>query len=199
MLTVLGPAEEAEPLWREALAELPQADLVFAVCLPPHRPFVDRASPFAVAHPMFRMRLDGAAPPWGPTLALGEPDLAGLRALYQDGAERGEIPDFFDDSMVRAGIYHGVREAGVLVAVAGTHVVTPTAAAIGNVYVRHDARGRGLAGRVTAAVAHALRDRGIGTIVLNVRQDNAAAIRVYERLGFVVHGEFVEGFAEPRA
>ena len=35
--------------------------------------------------------------------------------------------------------------------------------------------------------------------MLNVRQDNRAAIRVYGKLGFVVHGEFVEGFAQPMA
>ena len=70
-------------------------------------------------------------------------------------------------------------------------------AAVGNVYVRQDARGRGLGGRVTAAVALELRRRGIDTIVLNVNQANGAAIRTYEKLGFIVHGKFVEGFARP--
>jgi ribosomal protein S18 acetylase RimI-like enzyme len=198
VLTVLGPPAAAAPLWREALAEIPRAEQVFAVCLPEHRAFVDAATPFAEPHAMFRMRLDEEPPPGGPTLRLGQPDLAALRGLYQDGAARGEIPDFFDDAMVRHGIYHGIRDAGQLVAVAGTHVVTGTVAAIGNVYVRRESRGRGLAGRVTSAVAHELGARGIGTIVLNVRQDNAPAIRTYEKLGFVVHGEFVEGFARPQ-
>ena len=197
MLTALGPPAQAEPLWREALADIPDADLLFAVCLPAHRAFVETSLRFIEAHPMFRMRLEGTPDDAGPALRLGAGDLEALRGLYSDGAAREEIPDFFEDSMVDAGIYYGVRDAGELVAVAGTHVLTPGAAAVGNVYVRHDARGRGLAARVTAAVARDLRQRGVETIVLNVRQDNRTAIRVYERLGFVVHGEFLEGFARP--
>ena len=197
VLQAHGSAGVAAPLWREALGEIPSADVVFAVCRPEHRPFVDAATPFVEPHAMFRMRLEGAPRTHGATLRLGPADLHAVRGLYQDGATRKEIPDFFDDSMVETGIYHGVRDAGRLVAVAGTHVVTPAVAAVGNVYVRHDARGRGLAGRVTAAVARDLQARGIRTIVLNVRQDNTAAIKVYERLGFVVHGEFWEGFATP--
>ena len=198
VLAALGPADQAAPLWRAALAEVPEADLLFAVCLPGHRTFVETTLRFIDAHPMYRMRLEGTPADAGPALRLGMADVPALRALYADGAERQEIPDFFEDSMVARGIYHGVRDAGELVAVAGTHVLTPGAAAVGNVYVRHDVRGRGLAARVTAAVARDLRARGVETIVLNVRQDNTVAIRVYEKLGFVVHGEFLEGFATPR-
>jgi ribosomal protein S18 acetylase RimI-like enzyme len=199
VLTVLGPAAEAAPAWREALAEIREATLLFAVCKPEHRAFVETSLSFVTSHPMFRMRLVGTPADAGPATRLGAADLAALRGLYEDGAAREEIPDFFEDSMVDGGIYYGVRDAGELVAAAGTHVLTPGAAAVGNVYVRHDARRRGLAARVTAAVARELRERGIETIVLNVRQDNTTAIRVYERLGFVMHGEFLEGFARPRA
>jgi len=197
VLTVLGPPSAAEPLWREALAEIPDADVLFTACMPGHRAFIERTTRFIESHPMFRMRLVGTPAEAGPATRLGAADLAALRGLYEDGAARQEIPDFFEDSMVDAGIYFGVRDAGELVAVAGTHVLTPRAAAVGNVYVRHDARRRGLAARVTAAVARELRKRGVETVVLNVRQDNATAIRVYEKLGFVVHGEFLEGFGKP--
>ena len=69
------------------------------------------------------------------------------------------------------------------------------AAAIGNVYVRRDRRGRGLGRVVTAAVLTGLA--GIETIGLNVRADNSAALRVYESLGFARHCEFYEGLATP--
>jgi hypothetical protein len=131
--------------------------LAFAVCRPEHRGFVDATMRFADEHAMFRMRLNGTPAEAGPAMRLGPSDLAALRGLYEDGAARQEIPDFFEDSMVGAGLYHGVRDAGELVAVAGTHVLTATVAAVGNVYVRQDARGKGLAGRVTAAVARELR------------------------------------------
>ena len=199
VITVLGPASDAARAWNEAFADTKEAERIFAVYQPAHAKFVHASVRLDDPNPMFRMRLERTPPPGGPTLALGEGDVPALRALYQDGADRGEIPDFFEGSMVTNGVYHGVRDAGEMVAVAGTHVLTPSVAAIGNVYVKHDARGRGLGGRVTAAVVHALRARGIGTIVLNVRRDNVAAIRTYEKLGFVIHGEFFEGFAEPRA
>jgi ribosomal protein S18 acetylase RimI-like enzyme len=198
VLTAHGPADACAPLWREALAQVADAPRVFAVCRPEHRSFVDADSPFEQVHPMFRMRLEGDPVPEGETSRLGLWDLTALRALYEDGAVAGEVPDFFDESMLERGVYHGVREESCgLLAAAGTHVVTRDVAAIGNVYTRRSARGRGLARRTTAAVAHELRSRGVGTIVLNVRQDNRTAIRVYERLGFVVHGPFDEGFARP--
>jgi ribosomal protein S18 acetylase RimI-like enzyme len=36
-------------------------------------------------------------------------------------------------------------------------------------------------------------------IVLNVRQDNSPAIAVYERLGYRVHAQFIEGPAVRRS
>ena len=97
--------------------------------------------------------------------------------------------------MVTDGVFYGVYEGAELVAAAGTHLVArdESAAAIGNVYVRRDKRAQGLGRVVTAAVVHELRD--FETIGLNVRADNASAIRVYESLGFVKHCDFVEGLA----
>ena len=77
---------------------------------------------------------------------------------------------------------------------AGTHVATlrESAAALGNIYTRRDRRGRGLGTRVTAAVVDQLRSMQLATIVLNVRTSNAAAIHVYERLGFRKHCDYIE-------
>jgi ribosomal protein S18 acetylase RimI-like enzyme len=99
--------------------------------------------------------------------------------------------------MVTDGVFFGVSKGEDLIAAAGTHLMSREegAAAIGNVYVRRDRRGRGLGRAVTAAVLHELA--GIETIGLNVRADNDAAIRVYESLGFVRHCDFREGLATP--
>jgi ribosomal protein S18 acetylase RimI-like enzyme len=126
---------------------------------------------------------------------LTSADAEALATLYQDGEATGEAPDFFYSSMVTDGVFFGVYEDRDLTAVAGTHLVARDegAAAIGNVYTRRDRRGRGLGRLVTAAVIHELRD--VETIGLNVREDNAAAIRVYESLGFVKHCAFREALA----
>jgi ribosomal protein S18 acetylase RimI-like enzyme len=130
---------------------------------------------------------------------LQEPDVAALKRLYADGDESGESPDFFYDSMVPSGVFFGIYEGAELIAAAGTHLFAPDehAAAIGNVYTRRDRRGRGLGRAVTSAVLHRLRH--LKTVGLNVREDNAPAIRVYESLGFVKHCAFKEALGRPRA
>jgi len=126
---------------------------------------------------------------------LGAADVPALERLYADGESTGESPDFFYGSMVTDGVFFGVYKGEELIAAAGTHLVAreENAAAIGNVFVRSDRRGRGLGRAVTAAVLHELA--GIQTIGLNVRADNEAAIRVYESLGFVRHCDFREALA----
>ena len=124
--------------------------------------------------------------------------VAALRALYRDGEPAGELPDFFFDSMVTDGVFYGVFEHEALVAVAGTHLVSRDEgiAAIGNVYTRRDRRGLGYSRLAMSAVLNAIRD--LETVGLNVRDGNAAAIRVYESLGFATHGDFREALATHR-
>ena len=126
---------------------------------------------------------------------LGPADVPALRALYTDGDATGEAPDFFMPSSVTDGAYFGIYEDGHLVSAAGTHVLARQegAAAIGNVYSRRDRRGRGLARATTCAVLRALAD--VDTVVLNVRHDNASALRLYESLGFERHCLFHEAVA----
>jgi ribosomal-protein-alanine N-acetyltransferase len=152
---------------------------------------------------MWRMLLTQdlpAAPPVVPVERLSADDLQDLQELYRDGEPSGEAPDFFLPSMLAEGVYFAAREAGRLVAAAGTHLAAPSEdlATIGNVYTRRDRRGRGLAGAVTGAVVAELRRSGIGSIALNVRQSNAAALALYHRLGFRRYCPFYEGVARLR-
>jgi GNAT superfamily N-acetyltransferase len=162
-----------------------------AQALEPRYRFVERK-------PMLRMALDSSRfrPESGPgVVRLGTADTARIERLYADGLETGESPDFFFPSMVERGVFFGIQEEGELVAVAGTHLAVPEegVAAIGNVYTRRDRRGRGLAGRLTSAVTRELLCMNIPVVGLNVVRQNTAAIRVYQRLGFGVWCEFVEG------
>jgi GNAT superfamily N-acetyltransferase len=147
---------------------------------------------------MWRMTWTGdrlTAPSAMTTSRLDASDVPALQALYDDGESSGESPDFFFPSMVADGVFHGIYEGTALVAAAGTHVLARAegAAAIGNIYTRHDRRGRGLGRVVTSAVLGELS--GIETIGLNVRADNDAALYLYESLGFARHCQFYEALA----
>jgi ribosomal protein S18 acetylase RimI-like enzyme len=96
--------------------------------------------------------------------------------------------------MLETETYFGIRRDGVLVSVAGVHVVSRShrAAALGNITTDPSVRGQGLARIATAAVCRCLLDRNVDLIGLNVESQNAAAIGVYRKLGF----ERVAGYDE---
>lgn len=101
---------------------------------------------------------------------------------------------YFEPVNLERGPYVAIRERGAIAAIAGVHVYSPVmrVAALGNIATHPDARGRGLAGRATAALCKKLRADGIETIGLNVKLDNPAAIACYRRLGFVEVAEYDE-------
>lgn len=182
------------------LAEIAAEPRLYLMVRPEIVPFVQER--WVVPQPvaMWRMVLDTAAfrraSGVGAT-RLSIDDLPALRELYADGVPAGETPDSFDSSMLDRGIFYGVFEDAALVAAAGTHLVSPSVGvgAVGNVYTRRDRRGRGLATCVTGAVTAALLRLSLPTVVLNVSQQNEAALLVYERLGFRRYGGFFEGLA----
>ncbi|MGM9521317.1 MAG: ribosomal protein S18-alanine N-acetyltransferase [Oscillospiraceae bacterium] len=58
-----------------------------------------------------------------------------------------------------------------------------------NIAVREGCRGRGIGRKLLKAVLDSAREMGIRRIYLEVRKSNAAARRLYEKLGFAVCGE----------
>ena len=126
---------------------------------------------------------------------LGVDEADRLSALYSLGGG-----DAFSPTQVTQGVFYGVEQAGQLISVTGTHLVSDrySVGAIGNVMTHPDHRSHGYATLTTRAVCAELIRRGIKTIVLNVRQDNAPAIRVYKKLGFVRYCPFYEGVIERR-
>jgi ribosomal protein S18 acetylase RimI-like enzyme len=107
---------------------------------------------------------------------------------------------WFAPRMLETNRYVGVRDERGLACVAGVHVWSPRwrVAALGNVATRPDVRGRGLARRTCSALCRRLLADGIDTIALNVRADNAPAIRAYRRLGFETAAEYVEVMLQER-
>jgi len=107
---------------------------------------------------------------------------------------------YFTAARLEREIYFGVYVGKSLVSAAGTHVRSRLSniAAVGNVLTRLAYRDRGMATSVTSAATEAALEQH-RDVVLNVRQDNAPAIAVYDRLGFHVHGPFIEGPAVRRS
>ena len=140
--------------------------------------------------PMVRMWVDRAHfRPYPATVQRILPvDIGDLNRLYQLG-----FASWLPTGAITEGVYYGVRVNGMLVAAAGTHVISPTArlAVIGNVLTHIDYRGRGFATAVTGAVTAELL-RTCDQVVLNVRADNPPALNAYRRLGFAEHTRFEE-------
>jgi ribosomal protein S18 acetylase RimI-like enzyme len=92
---------------------------------------------------------------------------------------------YFEPVNLVRGPYLAIRDRQGIAAIAGVHVYSPATriASLGNIATRPDARGRGYARRVTAALCDRLRAE-IDVIGLNVRADNAAAIACYRAVGF---------------
>jgi predicted GNAT family acetyltransferase len=196
---VLFALGEPEPV-RGLLAEIPDEPQVYLMVRSEILPLLKARYRIENETVMWRMILEPAD--YRPVredgvTRLGAEHYPELQRLYADGEPTGEVPGFFDVSMLKTGVFFGVREDRELVAAAGTHLVVSAEgiAAIGNVYTRRDRRGRGLAGRVTSAVAEELLEMGLRTVALNVSQANPAAYRVYEKLGFRCYCSFIEGLA----
>jgi predicted GNAT family acetyltransferase len=100
---------------------------------------------------------------------------------------------------IESGVYFGAHVAERLVAVAGTHAVSPAygVAVVGNVYTHPRYRGRGLGALVTGAVTAAV----IGScplVVLSVDPRNGAAVRAYQNLGYEEDCRIIEAAATRR-
>ena len=166
-----------------------------------HRPLLERFYEVLEGwHEMERMVVtpETFRPPEGGAPAverLGPSDLEALLDLYQEYAESAFIPDH-----LREGVFYGVRSGPALVAAGGTHVVAARAgvAAVGSIYTRPAARGRGYATAITAAVVSELLALPCRDIILNVAVANETARAIYARLGFRSHCRFWEGEARYR-
>jgi ribosomal protein S18 acetylase RimI-like enzyme len=145
---------------------------------------------------MLRMVVDRRAfrPVAGPAVRLTPVDIVDLNRLYGLGFA-GWLPS----EAIATGVYYGIRVAGRLVAAAGTHVISPTAAlaAVGNVLTHADFRNRGFAKLTTSAVTEDLL-RTCEDVVLNVRADNPPAIAAYRALGYREYCRFEERLAHRR-
>src|SRR5208337_5518776 len=139
---------------------------------------------------MRRMYLDRPVASSGEAVPLGLPDRAEIEELLIQGEWVLFLPQ-----PLAAGHFHGVRENGRLIAVAGTHLASPRydIAALGTVFTHPDRRGKGLAHICSSHVLASVGRAGIRRVVLNVEDEKVAARRVYEHLGFQTACVYLDG------
>jgi ribosomal protein S18 acetylase RimI-like enzyme len=92
-------------------------------------------------------------------------------------------PGPFLPRTIELGGYLGIRRDGALVAMAGERLRPPGWAEISAVCTDPAFRGKGLATRLTLAVAAAITARG-ETPFLHAASDNVTALKLYESVGF---------------
>jgi ribosomal protein S18 acetylase RimI-like enzyme len=110
-----------------------------------------------------------------------------------DLVERTE-PGPFAKRTVEMGRYLGIRREGRLIAMAGERLRPPGWTEVSAVCTDPEFRGRGLAARLTLAVAAGILERG-ELPFLHAATTNTSAIRLYEALGFEVgHPVVFAGF-----
>jgi ribosomal protein S18 acetylase RimI-like enzyme len=123
-----------------------------------------------------------------------EPDEEAVRLTVADVPDMLNLigrtrPGPFLLRTVELGSYLGIRRQGKLLAMAGERMRPPGYTEISAVCTDPDYRGSGLASRLMRAVASGVRARG-DIPILHASSTNSTAIRLYERLGFVVRREF---------
>jgi predicted GNAT family acetyltransferase len=118
-----------------------------------------------------------------PIVALGDADAAEMLALA-----RLTEPGPFMARTHAMGRFVGVRIGGRLAAMAGERMRFPGHTEVSGVCTHPDFRGRGLARRLSAAVAAGIQARG-DLPFLHAWQTNLAAIALYEALGFQLRAE----------
>jgi GNAT superfamily N-acetyltransferase len=120
--------------------------------------------------------------PWDDpqAVALRDAQRAEIDAIYGPGSEPGVAPSAADIA-----VFLIAHVEGVPVGCGGLRPLEPGAAEIKRMYVVPDWRGRGVSGAVLAALEQAAVARGRRTLRLETGPEQVAAIRLYERSGYV--------------
>jgi ribosomal protein S18 acetylase RimI-like enzyme len=181
---------EAAPL-KALLCLHPGSRYAFATCQAEHLEALRAYFFLSQELSLLRMKVtpDTFRAPQGQAQRLRGRDASLINRLY---AAEGTTASY-TTRQIEGGLYFGAYAGGRLVAVAGTHAVSPThgVAVVGNVYTHPHYRDQGLGALVTGAVTAAVLD-ACPLVVLSVDPENRAAVRAYQRLGYREECHLVE-------
>ena len=170
----------------------------YLTCRVEHVDAVRRAYDLSNSQPMLRMAVTAST--FRPHEVVPATRLLGIdiRRINQLYGSDGN-PTYYEAGHIDAGVYRGVVISGRLVAVAGTHAVSPRerVAVVGNVFTHPRHRGQGYATAATSGATQALLET-CDTVVLTVDPKNAPAVAAYRRLGYRDAGEMIEATATRR-
>jgi len=155
----------------------------FATCQAEHLEVLRRFFFLSHERPLLRMKVtaDAFSAPQGEVRRLHGRDAGLINRLYSTEGVTGS----YTHRQIEEGVYFGAYADERLVAVAGTHAVSPAhgVAVVGNVYTHPHHRDQGLGALVTGAVTGAIL-KTCPLVVLSVDPRNRAAVRAYQRLGY---------------
>lgn len=131
--------------------------------------------------------------------AARESDLDALMALEESA--------FASDRLSRRAMRHAIRSAAQRVLIAEKNKQLAAAviagfragsalARISSIATHGSFAGQGLGRALLAACEDEMRSRGIRTVRLEVRADNDAALRLYERSGYRIFGRYVDYYED---
>jgi ribosomal protein S18 acetylase RimI-like enzyme len=175
-LVALGPPDETPELVLAVHGEVPKGTRVI----------VPRGTPLPLSEPVdWNFRAAYEAPPQRPAesaVAWCDDDdaITDLLKLVSPGTSAWP-----GDAKVRR--WAGIRQDGRLVACLADTTSVDGVGHISAIAVHTEARGRGLGASITAWAMRRLLAEGCDVVTLGVYADNAAGLRMYDRLGFTVN------------
>ena len=187
-------AEPSQAAYDELQAWLP-TDLearLFRPCLEP----LPAGWEHVIDYPLLQMVASAAAPAALPAPAPGPAQAEGADASRPVRLTPADLPDMlalveqtqpgpFGVRALELGNFYGIRCNGQLVAMAGERLRVAGHVELSGICTLAQARGRGLAGLLMRTLMEQARLRGEHAF-LHVVASNAAAIAMYERMGFAV-------------